>query len=85
MYTCVLSIDCNYILIKTTIRKYGSNSKYCSGLHNAISQNMEDRLKLAEFAGCKTTFAEEFYVILASFSLLYPLLFCICTEVNFYH
>ena len=61
-----------------------------TGLYGAMSQiakpeNMVDRLELAEVAGCKTKSVEEISLLLASFRLLFILLFYICKEVNFHY
>ena len=56
-----------------------------SGFYNAMfqiakSENIVDRLQLAEFAGCKTKSVEESNVILASFRSLPILLLLIFVQ-----
>ncbi len=54
-------------------------------LQIAKSEKKIDRLQLAAFAGCITKSVAEFSVILATFRLLFILLFLYISEVNFYY
>ncbi len=62
------------------------NNGLCNAmLQIAKSEKMVDRVQLAAFTGCKTKSIDEFSVILATFRLLFILLFLYFSEVNFYY